>query len=265
VIVAYGLGAWVLLRTVMGLIPALRTELGPRLPWLLAAPALLLITVFCLRVVQQALDFERVFELHRLADSNRNLLFGYLAGAAMFNFSFMGLVTLRLTRRLREQSRHDALTGLPNRRVLEHELEREWQRLQRSGERFAVLALDLDHFKRVNDEHGHLAGDAVLSQIAQRVRQVVRQVDTAARTGGEEFVVLMPQGDLAGALAAAERVRAGVKAAPFELPEGQVALTISIGVALAEATDTDVRQVLQRADRALYRAKEAGRDRVMAD
>ena len=262
VLLAYGCGVVILSRTLMRLQAVGVAEFGRTAFWVVSFPAWLLIGVFGLRVLQQALEPQQVFEMHQLTAGNRSMLFGYLLGAAMFNFSFMALVTTRLVRRLRDQSRHDPLTGLPNRRALEHELRREWQRLQRSGEAFAVIALDLDHFKQVNDRHGHLAGDALLEQVAQRLRAAARETDTVARTGGEEFLVLMPQADTEGARVAAQRLREAVRERPFELEGQHVPLTISLGVSTAVQIDGDLQAVLRRADQALYRAKQEGRDRV---
>jgi diguanylate cyclase (GGDEF)-like protein len=239
---------------------ATRREFGLRTSLALGVPALLLIAMFSARTLEQLVDPGRVLEMQIASAGNRNMLFGYLAGAAMFNFSFMGLVTMRLVRRLSEQARLDPLTGLLNRRAFEELFDGEWGRLRRGGPGFAVLALDLDHFKRINDAHGHLAGDAVLAQTAQRLRQAARQIDTVARTGGEEFIVLVPHADRNGALAVAERLRLAVRQEPFSTPRGNVPVTLSIGVAVARPDETDTRAVLQRADRALYDAKAAGRD-----
>jgi two-component system cell cycle response regulator len=180
----------------------------------------------------------------------------------MINFTFMGLAMLRKVGRLRDQARQDPLTGLFNRRVLDQAARAAWDRWKGGSEPFAALSLDLDFFRRVNDAHGHLAGDGLLKQVAWRLSAAVRKVDTVARTGGEEFVVLLPQVDRESALATAERLRAAIRAAPFELADGLWPMTISVGVALADPGDAGPDVVLQRADLALYRAKAAGRDRV---
>lgn len=265
VLLAYGCGLVILTRTLMRLYAVGVAEYGRGAFWLVSFPAWLLIGVFGVRVLQQVLEPQQSFEMHQLTASNRNMLYGYLLGAAMFNFSFMALVTTRLVSRLREQTRQDPLTGLPNRRALEDELRREWQRLQRSGQPFAVIALDLDHFKDVNDRHGHLAGDALLEQVAQRLRATARETDTVAHTGGEEFLVLMPQSGVEGALAAAQRLREAIGTQAFELEGEPVTLTVSLGVSTALQIDGEPRAVLRRADQALYRAKQEGRDRVALD
>lgn len=262
VVLAYGAGAWVLARTMAVLGPGLQREYGRQATWLLAAPGALVVSLFSFRVVQQLTDLGHNYEMHRLTDANQRLLFAYLFGAAMFNFTFMGLTMLRLVTRLREQTRHDPLTGLCNRRALEQAVDEAWRRWKRGAGCFAVLALDLDHFKRINDTHGHAAGDRVLQQVADRLQAAVRNVDTVARTGGEEFIVLVPQVERDGAQAAAERLRSAIRAQPFGGPGGPLGITVSVGVALAHETDAEPRELLQRADQVLYRAKEAGRDRV---
>lgn len=262
VILAYGAGAWILGRTLMVSTSAFVREFGSRPAALLTTPAVLVVGLFGWRIVQQVANPNHNYEMHQLTASNQQLLFGYLFGAAMFNFTFMGLAILRLVGRLREQARHDPLTGLLNRRVLEQEAEAAWRRCRRGAGPFAVLSLDLDHFKRVNDVHGHRAGDCLLQQVATRLTAAVRNVDTVARTGGEEFVVLVPLVDREGALATAERLRATIGDAPFELPEGPLPMSVSVGVALAETGDAGPDAVLRRSDLALYQAKAAGRNRV---
>ena len=160
----------------------------------------------------------------------------------------------------------DPLTGLHNRRYISSRLQ-QVTKLVASGETAAsVIIADLDHFKRVNDTHGHEAGDTVLKEFSNRLRSRLRAVDLGARYGGEEFVVLMPDAPLSEALAGAERLRAVIAETPFGLPGGTGVLnvTVSIGVAEIRPSD-DVDTVLRRADEALYRAKAEGRNCVMSD
>ena len=166
-------------------------------------------------------------------------------------------------RLLAEASRTDALTGLANRRAFLEVAETEVQRMARTGRAFSFVLGDVDHFKRVNDELGHAAGDAVLRELAARARGAVRKLDAVARWGGEEFVFLLPETPLAGALLAAETVRAAVAAGPFEVDGAALAVTISLGVA-EHAWDRTLDATMAIADRALYRAKETGRNRVVA-
>lgn len=263
VLLAYGAPSWVLARTAVALQGSFRAEYGKRMAIVLATPVAMVLSVFCARFVQQAMQPGVSLEMHRYTEANRGLLYAYGVMAAAYNFGFVALLTLRYVRRLRELTLHDPLTGLLNRRALDTELQREWSRLQRDGAPFALLALDLDHFKRVNDRHGHLVGDEVLAQTAQRLRDTVRGSDLVARTGGEEFVVLMPGIDDAGARMAAERLRAAVAGTPFAVSAGPLPLSVSVGVATVCQPGSGPRDALQRADRALYAAKEGGRDRVV--
>lgn len=157
----------------------------------------------------------------------------------------------------------DVLTGLPNRRRLEETLEREVTRALRFDAPLSVVMLDLDHFKRVNDTHGHRAGDAVLAAVGQVVAAELREVDAAGRYGGEELLLILPEATLDGARAAAERVRAAIAARAVQWDGRPLQVTASAGCAtlmpgLARSAD----ELVRAADAALYRAKKAGRDRV---
>jgi diguanylate cyclase (GGDEF)-like protein len=154
---------------------------------------------------------------------------------------------------LEQLARSDPLTGLANRRELEHQLERELARASRSSTEVALLMIDLDHFKLYNDTHGHLAGDEVLCEAARAWEQRLRSSDLLARYGGEEFVVVLPNCDLDDAQDLAERVRA-------VLPSQQ---TCSVGIAAWDGEESS-QELLRRADRALLDAKHGGRDRVYA-
>lgn len=174
--------------------------------------------------------------------------------------------------RLRRSGFTDVLTGWHNRRYLQARMKEELARACRDGRNLVCLILDIDHFKRVNDTWGHTAGDIVLRELAQRIDAQVRASDVAARFGGEEFVILLPNTRGADGQRLAERIRNAVAAAPFELPEGeQIAVTVSIGIAefAPGAGDTDLKSLgealIARADVALYAAKAAGRDRVVIE
>ncbi len=160
----------------------------------------------------------------------------------------------------------DPLTGLWNYRYLRESLRREVERASRFGRMLAVLVLDLDHFKDVNDTYGHAAGDAVLGEFARRIRVGLREVDVAFRQGGEEFVVLLPETDAYGGAIVAERLGAAVRDRPVPIdgrrPElgDQIPITVSIGIAVYPEHGATAQQVLAAADDALYLAKNAGRD-----
>lgn len=166
----------------------------------------------------------------------------------------------------------DILTGWHNRRYLTVRLGEELARARRDGAGLVCLMIDIDHFKRVNDNWGHAAGDTVLREIARRLESQVRASDVAARYGGEEFVVLLPGTDVASALLLAERIRTAVSATPVNLPNGEtVTITVSIGISdvLPAPEADDLKNVgdslIARADVALYAAKSAGRDRVVVE
>jgi diguanylate cyclase (GGDEF)-like protein len=167
-------------------------------------------------------------------------------------------------RRVASQATTDALTGVANRRSFDEELALEWRRAHRIGDSLALVLLDLDDFKKVNDTHGHPAGDAVLRMVGEVLGAGVRQIDLAARYGGEEFVVLVPESDLSGAMQLAKRLRLAVSKARVELPNGRMLkVTASLGVAV-KADLTSAEQLIAAADDALYEAKRAGKNRVVA-
>jgi diguanylate cyclase (GGDEF)-like protein len=156
----------------------------------------------------------------------------------------------------------DGLTGISNRRAFLERAQQEMLRSRRFGRPLALLMLDIDHFKRINDRHGHAVGDAALRSLAATVRGQLRQVDLFGRLGGEEFVVLLPETSAAAALEVAERIRAAVSRARVPTAAGDLQFTVSIGVVGLDAGDADFDALLSRSDQALYRAKERGRDRV---
>ena len=158
----------------------------------------------------------------------------------------------------------DPLTGLANRRAFDDALAQEVARAAAAGAPLAVVALDVDHFKRVNDAHGHAAGDAVLAEVAARAHAALRGGDLLARVGGEEFAAILPGASLAQAREAAERIRARIAAAPILAAGASLAVTASLGCASLSPDDRGGDSLLARADARLYEAKAAGRDRVSA-
>jgi diguanylate cyclase (GGDEF)-like protein len=157
----------------------------------------------------------------------------------------------------------DPLSGLLNRRGLERDLAREIARAVRSGKELALVAMDVDHFKTINDTLGHLAGDGVIKEIGELLRQLKRGGDVVARTGGDEFTLLLPETGAAGAFRLASRIREMVRVHEFPTVRGRVPVTVSIGLVADRVMDEDVAHDLHsRADEALYAAKESGRDRV---
>jgi len=156
----------------------------------------------------------------------------------------------------------DSLTGLYNRKKLDDILADQLARFKRNQRSFAVLLLDIDHFKRLNDTYGHLAGDQVLESVARTFSSSIRNIDFAARYGGEEFVIVLPETALSAAREMAERIREQVRSASYQFNDQSIAVTLSIGVANSRSEDETAEAVLARADRMLYEAKHAGRNRV---
>jgi two-component system, cell cycle response regulator len=180
----------------------------------------------------------------------------------------------RYTERLRdnvqmsiEMAITDALTSLFNRRYMESHLGTLVEQASSRGKPLAVLVLDIDYFKSINDTHGHDAGDDVLREFALRIKRSIRGIDLACRYGGEEFVIVMPETDMAVAAMVAERLRRRIAAEPFAIQNGArtIPVTISIGIAALRGKDDSAATVLKRADQALYRAKRDGRNRVVPD
>jgi diguanylate cyclase (GGDEF)-like protein len=169
----------------------------------------------------------------------------------------------RLVQRLQHLAHHDGLTELFNHRQTQELLQKECERVGRYAGGVSLLMIDIDHFKSVNDRYGHPAGDRVLRDVARLLQEGVRTVDTVGRYGGEEFVAILPQTEMADARQLAERLRRAIEAHVVKVPAGEIRVTVSIGVAkypaVAIATPDDL---VRAADQALYRAKEEGRNRV---
>jgi diguanylate cyclase (GGDEF)-like protein len=196
-------------------------------------------------------------ELSRAAD---RIAEGDLAARAPvagdYEIASLGIALNRMADELRAHARTDDLTALPNFRAFRERIDEFIARASRYNERFGILVLDLDRFKKYNDTHGHLAGNDALQRVAGVMRQTVRTVDFPARYGGEEFAVLVPQIDTPSLAAIAERVRAGVETA--------TPVTVSIGAAIYPDDGANVDALFAVADERLYAAKKAGRNRVVS-
>ena len=169
---------------------------------------------------------------------------------------------VELHEELRTQASHDALTGLWNRRTILEILRREVTRAAREGTSVGVIMADLDHFKRLNDTLGHLAGDSALRETSRRMGLTLRPYDALGRYGGEEFLVVLPGSDLPGTMAVAERMRHAIAEVPVATPMGMTPVTASLGVAAGAGPSLDAEGMIRMADGALYRAKRLGRNRV---
>jgi diguanylate cyclase (GGDEF)-like protein len=164
--------------------------------------------------------------------------------------------------RLQEQAIRDALTGLYNRRYLDETLPRELSRARREGYPLAVIMVDIDHFKKINDAHGHPAGDDVIRSLGSILRQGEREGDMACRYGGEEFVVVLPHMAIDAAAARAERWRQDVEAQRVEHAGVEMRFTISAGIAVFPAHTDSTEGLIECADLALYQSKSMGRNRI---
>ncbi len=175
----------------------------------------------------------------------------------------LGVAFNRMADELKSRARTDELTSLPNFRAFRERIDAELERADRYPERFGVLVLDLDRFKKYNDTYGHLAGNDALRRVAQTIRETVRAVDFPARYGGEEFAVIVPQVDAPSLIAIAERIRSNIEALPA--PVDGAVVTVSIGGALYPEDGADRETLFRAADERLYQAKEGGRNKVIVD
>ena len=215
----------------------------------------------------RASDIEDVEALRRLNEQGQRLrrtqavALGSSAVLLLLALAY-ALSKFRMARRLQSLASTDELTGLPNRRSLLAFGAELVRRAQRHGFPLSLLMIDVDHFKRVNDSHGHAVGDDVLRQLATALPGALRGRDRLGRFGGEEFMVLLPQASLADAAQIAERMRNAVASTPLVVAAGTLHLTVSIGVSELLPGSDSVAALLERADAALYRAKEGGRNAV---
>jgi diguanylate cyclase (GGDEF)-like protein len=186
-----------------------------------------------------------------------------IGAGVVLRFALLDELEEKMTSRLYELATRDALTGIHNRRYFEERLDSEWPWAQRHSRACAILVMDLDHFKRVNDTLGHPAGDYVLEEFSRVVRQALRREDLLARFGGEEFTILCRATGDADAAHLAERLRSRVEKHLFSWRGNPIPITVSIGVATSSLPGiTSPVELLERADQALYRAKQRGRNRV---
>lgn len=160
----------------------------------------------------------------------------------------------------------DSLTQIPNRRHLESELQREWDRARRYQNRFCFLLADIDHFKAINDKHGHQAGDKVLQEFSEQLKASIREPDRIGRYGGEEFAIILPQTDLNGARMLAQRLCDTIAQYDFQINDTTIKVTISIGISEYHLDEQDsLESIISRADKALYCAKSNGRNQVSTE
>ena len=203
---------------------------------------------------------------YRFEDFLRDSMINRVIAVALFIAVLAMLRRIQINQdELHRLSTTDGLTGALNRRRFEELAELERRRAQRSGAPMSLMVLDIDHFKRVNDQFGHAAGDAAIRMLAKSCLGTLRPGDLFGRWGGEEFVIAMPETGQPGAVKAAERLREILAAARFDANGKPRSITVSIGVATLLRDELTVDHAIARADRALYQAKAAGRNRVVCD
>lgn len=254
--------AWTLLRAAQEVLATLSEELGLSAVRWCALPIGVIGALFALRGLVVAVLGPGTLGGALEADAF-NLVMAFLAlvFGLLINMMLIAMTVLRLVRRLQYQSEHDVLTRLLNRRAMQRALEAQAQGQSRSAGHYAILSLDIDHFKPINDRYGHASGDLVLARVAQALRAASRDVDRVARMGGEEFCVLLPGVDRAGAEAVAQRLLDVVRELRYPEIDAALQVTVSIGLAIAGPGSEPLPVLMRRLDQALYAAKESGRDR----
>ncbi len=180
-------------------------------------------------------------------------LFSQLVGSSIGN--------IKMFERMQRQATTDGLTGLANHKAFYDILEKELWRYQRYGGQISLIMVDIDNLKKINDGYGHRVGDKVIKEISRKIRTCIRQIDTAARYGGDEFAVILPNTALAEATVVAERMVDVVSSSPMTWEKEQIALSISVGLGQYEG-DISPEDITNRSDQALYTAKEAGKNTV---
>jgi diguanylate cyclase (GGDEF)-like protein len=231
--------------------------------WLAAASVGIICLLAVVRLINVSLTPANEVSMFTATGFNPMVfLFGSLAQMTM-SLAFMLMINYTLAHQLNTLATTDALTGLFNRRSLEAQANRQLSHSQRTGESLAVMMIDVDHFKRINDEYSHQAGDEVLRQIARLMQSIVRNNDFLARYGGEEFCILLPATTESQADVLGERLRRLYSDLTIPWQNHTLHGTISIGIASNENHSTNLNALIAAADMALYHAKNHGRDRVI--
>lgn len=200
---------------------------------------------------------QRPVKQHTLQDGDQLKI-----GTVIFKFIYGGNVEASYHEAIYRMTIYDGLTEVYNKRYFQDFLDRELSRCTRHNRPISLVMFDLDHFKRVNDSHGHLAGDHVLRQVAGCLNERIRREELLARYGGEEFVVVLPETDHAGAMAFAEQLRQMVEATPVVFEDDVIGVTISLGVATYRGRSIRAEALIAQAGAKLYEAKNSGRNRV---
>jgi len=198
---------------------------------------------------------------HLLAEQSGIYLYMLFGTAAAF--TLFGYYVGNSEERLEDLAIHDALTGLYNKRFFESRLPEEYARSSRHHRNLSLILVDVDHFKHINDDHGHVFGDQVLAEVAKTLARTARKDESVARVGGEEFCIILTDCDQKSAMVAAERFQTAIRAISVKTPAAEaLPITASLGVASSETSPGNEWQLYQVADAAMYRAKKAGRNQI---
>ena len=262
-VVHYTITASLYLWTAWSLYRYARGTLRLRFPALMTLPLLIAGLNAGGRALRTALKPDALaLEIAANSTLNVGTAMAVVGVIALLHATLMALVVARLIQQLQWRARHDGLTGLLNRRAMQETIDQQLTRSRRVGDTFAVVMLDIDHFKAINDHHGHATGDQALKHAASVLQTSVREVDRVGRFGGEEFIVLLPGVGLSQAATVAEVLRERLVAQRMEREGGALSISASFGVAEWSGPGEEPSRLLMRADQALYQAKRAGRNRV---
>lgn len=258
--VFYALAALIMMHTVRIKYLSLKHEFSPVVAQLLSAPDFLFTTLLYLKVLSAfVLPHDTIVRLFEHQYNNPFIMWGYITFTLMLNISGMATTISRMIMKMKDMAEHDQLTGLLNRRAIARELNGLWARQIREQRSFSVLMLDVDHFKDINDNLGHDAGDDAIVFIAKTLDTHTRESDYVARFGGEEFLLVLPDSTLEDARKVANKLCDYFAGNSWRM--GEKPITVSIGVANSNQCDS-VDKLLSKADRALYAAKHGGRNQV---
>jgi diguanylate cyclase (GGDEF)-like protein len=259
--VATGAMLWMLARTAFQAWPPLRQEFGDRIAFFLIAPLLAGASLLLVRI---AVALPGVPSAVLASEAGLDFALATLALmlGVLLHCNLAAAVMLRMVAKLRRLSQRDPLTGLLNRAEWLRRLASQHHWLGRFGEPYSLLMIDIDHFKAINDAHGHAAGDTVLTALAQILMGGARDMDVVGRVGGEEFCMLLPRTDPVSARRTAERLRQTVAETDVRWQQQAMRLTVSIGLAVADDPEEPPQVLMDRVEQALTQAKRAGRNRT---
>jgi diguanylate cyclase (GGDEF)-like protein len=252
--------AWLITRAVMTAHEAMAKEFGNSIAMILHGPSLLLAITMLVQAALLQGKTSMVMDVYTGQSNGISYLLLMLVATGFTHIFYVILIVKRLFLQMEIQTKQDPLTDLLNRRGMQEILDQQMEAHFRCHDPCSILMLDIDHFKRINDEQGHDKGDDVLRQVAKIIKATVRTTDQVARIGGEEFLVILPNTPIALATEMAERLRSMIERRSLDMSGGPI--TVSIGVTQAIPEDNEQNRLLIRADHALYQSKKQGRNQV---